>query len=55
MLSKELLDLLCCPKCKGNLLYDKDSNTLTCKACNKIFPVKGDIPIMLIDEEPASS
>lgn len=51
MLSKELLDILCCPKCHGDLLYEPEKNTLTCKSCGKVYQIKDDIPIMLVDEE----
>lgn len=50
MLKKELLDILCCPKCKGDLDYNIEKNTLTCKGCGKVYPVKNDIPIMLVDD-----
>ena len=53
MLSKELLDILCCPKCHGELKYAPEKNTLTCNGCGKVFPIKDDIPIMLIEEEPS--
>lgn len=49
MLKKDLLDILCCPKCKGDLLYEQDKNTLTCKKCGSVYPVKNDIPVMLVD------
>ena len=54
MLKKELLDILCCPKCKGDLTYDPQKNTLTCKSCGSVYRVKDDIPIML-PEEPEQS
>ena len=47
MLSKELLDMLCCPKCKGELQYNGKNNTLTCTSCGKVYEVKDDIPNML--------
>ena len=50
MLDKELLDILVCPKCKGELEYDTDKNTLSCYACMLRYRVEDDIPIMLIDE-----
>lgn len=50
MLKKELLDILACPKCKGDLEYDKENNKLICKKCRLKYQVKDDIPIMLIDE-----
>ncbi len=49
MLKKELLDILCCPKCKGSLNYDSQKNTLTCASCGRVYEVKDDIPIMLPD------
>lgn len=51
MLKKELLDVLCCPKCKGDLLYEPEKNTLTCKACKTVYPIKNDIPIMLVEND----
>ncbi len=50
MIRKELLEILCCPKCKGDLIYKPDQNTLTCKVCGRVYEVKDDIPIMLVDE-----
>jgi len=50
MLSKELLEILACPKCKGDLEYDKESQKLICNACHLKYDIKDDIPIMLIDE-----
>jgi uncharacterized protein YbaR (Trm112 family) len=51
MLSKELLDILCCPTCKGNLEYKPDQETLTCTSCRTVYPVRNDIPIMLVEDE----
>lgn len=50
MLNKELLDILACPKCKGDLVYDQKNDRLICHACRLRYPIKEDIPIMLIDE-----
>ncbi len=55
MLKKELLDILCCPKCRGDLDYRPAENTLTCKACGKVYQIKNDIPIMLIDDDHGSA
>src|SRR5450759_1694901 len=46
MVKQELLDILCCPKCKGDLAYKPKIGTLTCKKCGKVYRVKDDIPIM---------
>jgi len=50
MLDKELLDILACPKCKGDLRYESEKETLTCETCRLIYKVEDDIPNMLIDE-----
>ncbi len=53
MLKKELLDILACPKCKGDLEYDKKNDKLICHDCRLRYNIKDDIPIMLIDEAEA--
>ena len=50
MLDKELLDILACPKCKGELEYDAEKETLTCHECHLKYKVEDGIPNMLIDE-----
>ena len=50
MLDKELLEILACPKCKGDLEYNAKEDQLTCHACRLIYKVQDDIPVMLIDE-----
>ncbi len=52
MVKKELLEILCCPKCKGTLDYKPEKNTLTCQSCGHVYEVKDDIPIMLVDASP---
>ena len=49
-IDKELLDILVCPKCKGDLELSENEDGLVCKPCALKFPIKEDIPIMLIDE-----
>ena len=49
-IDKELLDILACPKCKGDIYLTPDGNGLICKACKLMYEIKDDIPIMLIDE-----
>ena len=49
--SKELLDLLVCPKCKGDLEYSEEENVLICRNCRLKFRIlEGGIPDMLIDD-----
>jgi hypothetical protein len=50
MLSKELQEVLACPKCKGELEYNQKEEKLICHACRLKYAIKDDIPIMLIDE-----
>ncbi len=49
MVSKELLDILACPKCKGDLIYNQKANVLICTNCKVYYPIEDDIPILLID------
>ena len=48
--SKELLEILACPKCKGDIELTEKGDGLVCNACKLMYPIKDDIPIMLIDE-----
>lgn len=50
MLSQELLELLVCPACKQTLEYRQSPESLKCTQCRRVYAVKDDIPIMLIDE-----
>jgi len=50
MLKKELLEILACPKCKGDLKYEPEQSRLTCEACRLRYHIVDDIPNMLIDE-----
>ena len=50
MLDKKLLEILCCPKCKGDLVHDEENQQLICESCRLKYPIKDDIPVMLIDE-----
>jgi uncharacterized protein len=50
VLSADLLSILVCPACKGDLVYDADGQTLTCHACRLRYRVIDDIPVMLVDE-----
>lgn len=45
-----LLDVLVCPDCKGTLTVDHDHEELICNGCGLIYPVRDDIPVMLVEE-----
>lgn len=49
----QLLKILVCPKCKGDLRYHEQDQVLDCPACRLKYPVRDEIPIMLIDQAVA--
>lgn len=49
-LSKQLLEVLACPKCKGEICYEEDNNEIICEICRLVYPVRDGIPVMLVDE-----
>ena len=49
-MDKKLLDILVCPKCKGELKYDKQVDELICVADALAYPVRDGIPVMLEEE-----
>jgi len=48
--SKDLLDILACPQCKGDLYLNEDETALVCETCRLVYEIRDGIPIMLIDE-----
>jgi hypothetical protein len=46
----ELLEILACPNCKTKVDLVKDGTALKCGKCNRVYPIKDDIPVMLLDE-----
>ena len=49
-ISKDLLDILACPKCKGDLVLTEKEDGLICNRCKLLYPIRNGIPVMLIDE-----
>jgi uncharacterized protein len=49
-INTELLDILVCPKCKGEIRLTKDEDGLVCDQCKLLYEIRDEIPIMLIDE-----
>jgi uncharacterized protein len=49
-ISPELLEILVCPLCKEPVALTADGNGLKCAQCKRVYPIKDDIPVMLIDE-----
>jgi hypothetical protein len=49
-IKKELLDILCCPQCKGDIRLNRAGDGLICEKCKLVYRIQDDIPVMLIDE-----
>ena len=49
-LDPALLEVLVCPACRASLRPDNAANELVCTECGRAYPVRDDIPVMLIDE-----
>jgi len=49
-INKELLYILACPKCKGEIYLNDAEDGLICDHCKLLYEIRDDIPIMLIDE-----
>ena len=49
-LSQELLEILVCPACHAKVELTPDGSGLKCVECKRVYPIRDDIPVMLIDE-----
>ena len=49
-LKKELLEILACPKCKGDVRLSEARDGLVCDKCKLLYKIRDDIPVMLVDE-----
>lgn len=49
-ISASLLAILACPLCKTDVKLTADEKGLKCVSCHRVFPIKDDIPVMIIDE-----
>ncbi len=49
-ISDELLEILACPKCKGDIVLNEAKDGLICENCRLLYEIRDDIPIMLIEE-----
>lgn len=48
--SPELLEILVCPVCKATVRLLEDGSGLECEECHRVYPIRDDIPIMLVDQ-----
>ena len=49
-ISDDLLEILACPACKGRVELKPDGSALKCVECRRVYPIRDDIPVMLVDE-----
>ncbi len=49
-IDQQLLDILACPVCQGDIKLTTDEKGLKCMNCSRVYPIKEDIPVMLSDE-----
>ncbi|WP_084597163.1 Trm112 family protein [Nocardioides aequoreus] len=49
-LDPRLLDVIVCPACRGSLAVDDAAAELVCDSCGRAYPVRDDIPVLLVDE-----
>lgn len=49
-LDATLLDLVVCPACRADLAVDEAAEELVCTGCGLAYPVRDDIPVLLVDE-----
>lgn len=49
-ISKDLLEILVCPLCKAPVELKQDESGLKCVECKRVYPIRDDIPVMLVDE-----
>lgn len=49
-ISQDLLEILACPACKGKVELNADGSGLKCVDCRRLYPIRDDIPVMLVDE-----
>ena len=54
-ISPELLEILICPACKAKVVLKDDGSGLKCVGCHRVYPVRDDIPVMLIDQATVES
>ena len=53
-ISQDLLEILACPACKAKVELEQDASGLKCVECKRVYPIRDDIPVMLVDEASAA-
>ena len=49
-ISEQLLEILVCPACRAKVELKPDSSGLKCVECKRVYPIRDEIPVMLVDE-----
>ena len=49
-ISEQLLEILVCPACRAKVELKPDGGALKCAGCKRVYPIRDDIPVMLVDE-----
>jgi len=49
-ISEHLLEILVCPACRAKVELRPDGSALKCVECKRVYPIRDDIPVMLVDE-----
>jgi len=50
MIPRDLLEMLVCPACRGPLIENENGESLKCGGCKRVYPVRDNIPILLVDQ-----
>lgn len=59
-ITEEFVETMLCPACRGQLKLKPDGSAIKCRSCRRVYPIKDDIPVMLveqatIEDEPAAA
>ncbi|MBU0650453.1 Trm112 family protein [bacterium] len=49
MIDKKLLEILACPKCKKQIVFQHEKNIFKCSCCQNEYQVKNDIPVLMVE------
>jgi uncharacterized protein YbaR (Trm112 family) len=49
-ISPDLLEILACPACRARVVLKRDGSGLKCVSCHRVYPIRDEIPVMLVDE-----
>ncbi|MDQ3253953.1 MAG: Trm112 family protein [Acidobacteriota bacterium] len=49
-ISQDLIEIMICPACKGKVELKADGSAIKCVACRRVYPIRNDIPSMLVEE-----